>query len=281
MAMSLAIGDGRPIGGDGVTKQKAVVEKYNEVGFDRHCAEIVTQTSLLTDHLAGADLTVPVPTCPGWNVSQLARHVDGGQRWARDIVTTRAARPPRCRAARPVGAPTKIPTLSASLTEAAAAWRTLTEAGPDAQMWCPVDGGGSAFYARRFAYETAIHRADAALALGVEFALDPDIAADGIDEWMELGCMPFHFEVHPWMRELLAPGRTIGLHATDTDAHWLLDLTGDVIAWRRADEPAAAEIRGPVTDLLLAIYRRRPVSVWTITGDAKLVDFWLERVAFG
>ena len=43
--------------------------------FDRHCAEIVTQTSLLVDHLTGADVTVTVPTCPGWNVSQLARHV--------------------------------------------------------------------------------------------------------------------------------------------------------------------------------------------------------------
>jgi len=93
--------------------------------------------------------------------------------------------------------------------------------------------------------------------------------------------MPFHFEVHPWMRELLAPGRTIGLHATDTDAHWLLDLTGDVIAWRRADEPAAAEILAPVTDLLLTIYRRRPAAGLDVTGDAALVDFWLERVAFG
>ena len=55
----------------------------------------------------------------------------------------------------------------------------------------------------------------------------------------------------------------------------------DGIAWRRADEQAAAEIRGPVTDLLLAIYRRRPVSGLDVTGDATLVDFWLERVAFG
>jgi MDMPI C-terminal domain/Mycothiol maleylpyruvate isomerase N-terminal domain len=172
--------------------------------------------------------------------------------------------------------------LAASLTEAAAALRaSLAEAGPDAQMWCPIGDGGAAFYARRFTYETAMHRADAALALGVEYTLDPDVAADGVDEWMELGCLPFHFEVHPWMRELLAPGRTIGLHATDTDAHWLLDLTGDVIAWRRADERAAAEIRAPVTDLLLTIYRRRPVAGLDVTGDAKLVDFWLERVGFG
>jgi hypothetical protein len=148
-------------------------------------------------------------------------------------------------------------------------------------VWCPVREAGSAFYARRFAFETALHRADAALALGVEYTLEPDVAADAVDEWMELGCLPFHFEVHPWMRELLAPGRTIGLHATDTDAHWLLDLTGDVIAWRRADEPAAADIRAPVTDLLLAVYRRRPVAGLEIAGDATLVDFWLERVAFG
>jgi uncharacterized protein (TIGR03083 family) len=252
--------------------------------FERYCAEIVTQTSLLAGHLSGADATAPVPTCPGWNVSQLARHVDGGQRWARDIVATRASEPPSDVALRDLsGATDDDPdNLAASLIEAAAALvATLTEAGPDAQMWCPIDGGGSAFYARRFAYETAMHRADAALALGVTFVLDPEVAADAVDEWMELGCLPFHFDVHPWMRDLLAPGRTIGLHATDTDAHWLLDLTGDVIAWRRADEPAAAEVRAPVTELLLTIYRRRPVTGLHMTGDSALVDFWLERVAFG
>jgi uncharacterized protein (TIGR03083 family) len=252
------------------------------LGFDRHCAEIVTQTALLTEHLDGADLAVPVPTCPGWNVSQLARHVDGGQRWACDIVATRASEQPSDVALRDLsGATDDDPdVLAASLTHAAAALSAaLTDAGPDAQMWCPVGEGGAAFYARRFANETALHRADAALALEISYTLDKDVAADALDEWMELGALPFHFEVHPWMRELLAPGRTIGLHATDTDAHWLLDLTGDVIAWRRADEPAAAEIRGPVTDLLLTVYRRRPVSC--VTGDATLVDFWLERVAFG
>jgi uncharacterized protein (TIGR03083 family) len=254
------------------------------LAFERHCAEIVTQTSLLIGHLNDADVTVPVPTCPGWNVSQLARHIDGGQRWAREIVATRASEPPSDVALRDLSGATNDDqfTLSASLTEAAAALAaTLMEAGPDAKMWCPIGDGGSAFYARRFTHETALHRSDAALALGMGYTLDPHVAADGIDEWMELGCLPFHFEVHPWMRELLAPGRTIGLHATDTDAHWLLDLTGDVIAWRRADEPAAADIRGPVTDLLLTIYRRRPAAGLDIIGDAKVVDFWLERVAFG
>src|SRR6476646_3019580 len=104
--------------------------------FDRHCAEILAQTSLLVGHLDGADVTVRVPTCPGWNVSQLARHVDGGQRWAREIVATRAVRPPSDVALRDLsGATDEDPdTLSASLTEAAAALTTtLTEAGPDPQ----------------------------------------------------------------------------------------------------------------------------------------------------
>jgi hypothetical protein len=45
-------------------RQKAVVD------LDRHCAEIVTQPSLLVGHLDGADVVVPVPSYPGWNVSQ-------------------------------------------------------------------------------------------------------------------------------------------------------------------------------------------------------------------
>ena len=139
-------------------------------------------------------------------------------------------------------------------------------------MWCPVDGGGTAFYARRFTHETAIHRADAAIALGIDYVLDTDVAVDGVDEWLELGCLPFHFEVHPWMRELLGPDRTIGLHATDTDADWLLDFTGDVIAWRRSDAAAsAADARigdGSAADDLSAHARRlRPIEV---TGDAEL-----------
>ena len=54
--------------------------------FERHCAEIVAQTAALTGYLDGADLRRPVPTCPGWNASQLMRHVDGGLRWAAEIV---------------------------------------------------------------------------------------------------------------------------------------------------------------------------------------------------
>jgi Mycothiol maleylpyruvate isomerase N-terminal domain len=103
------------------------------VDFGRHCAEIVTQTTLLTGHMDGADLTAPVPTCPGWNVSQLLRHVDGGQRWATEIVATCAIAAPPDVAVRDLsGATDEDPVqLAAVLTEAADRLATtLAERGP-------------------------------------------------------------------------------------------------------------------------------------------------------
>jgi len=113
--------------------------------FHRHCNEIVAQAGLFADHLDGADVTVSVPSCPDWNVSQLARHLDGGLRWARDIVAVRAAEPPPDTALRELsGATGDDPRELASALRSGAAELAamLRAAGPDAQMWCPVPGGG-------------------------------------------------------------------------------------------------------------------------------------------
>lgn len=254
------------------------MEKY----YARFCEEIVSQSDLLATEIAAADLTTPVPTCPGWNVGQLVRHIDGGHRWAEELVRTRATEPTSDVALRDLSLFTAEDPgqLAPILREGAQQLRdTLLAAGPDASMWAPVSGGGSAFYARRFTHETAVHRADTVLALGASFELDPDVAADGIEEWLELGSLPFHFEVHPWMRELLAPGRTIGLQATDTELSWVVDLTGTAITWRRGREDVAVTVSASVTELLLVIYKRLPPA--TVSGDRELLDFWLQRVDFG
>jgi MDMPI-like protein len=75
----------------------------------------------------------------------------------------------------------------------------------------------------------------------------------------------------------------LGYERYCTDGEWFVDLTGDNMAWRPAHEKAAVAVRGPLTDLLLAIYRRRPAGGdgIEIFGDAGLLDLWLERVAFG
>jgi uncharacterized protein (TIGR03083 family) len=234
------------------------------LSFDRCCAEIVAQTDLLACCIEGADLTVPVPSCPGWNAGQLLRHLGGGQRWAEELVRTLASEPPPDDHFLELSAYTdEDPAVVGPwLVEGAAQLAsTLRDTGPALPIWTPTPDGTAAFYARRFAHETLVHRADATLALGADFSARPEVVLDAIDEWMELGSLPIHLELHPWVRELLGPGRTLQLSATDTapePANWLVDLTGDAIAWRRACERAAVTVRGPLTDLLLLIYRRRP-----------------------
>ncbi|MEU5790551.1 maleylpyruvate isomerase family mycothiol-dependent enzyme [Micromonospora purpureochromogenes] len=260
------------------------------VSYDRWCAEIVQQSDLLRSHLDGADLTVAVPSCPGWNVGQLVRHLGGGQRWAAEIVRTRPSTPPSDTHFRDLSPyadedPAVVgPWLVEGAAELAGA---LRDAGPAARVWTPLGPGSPAFFARRFAHETLVHRADAALALGVDVAVPQEVAVDALDEWMELGALPQMFDFHPHRRELLGPGRTLHLHATDTPAElgaeWVVDLTGDLIAWRRAHEKAAVAVRGPLTNLLLLVYGRLSVDTAgvEVIGDAKLLDLWLERVAFG
>ncbi|TDU87826.1 uncharacterized protein (TIGR03083 family) [Kribbella voronezhensis] len=250
--------------------------------YHEYCDQIVAQASLLAQHLIDADLVTPVPTCPGWTVGQLVRHVGGAHREAEQVA--QKGRPPGQDDFRD---PTHFTDtdpgqLGAWLVEGANRLAAeLRAAGPDKAVATPVADQTTKFVARRMTHETVMHRADAALALGSEYRLEPGIAADSIDEWMELCALPLHFEVHPWMRELLGPDRILHFHATDTRTDWLVDLTGDAIAWRHADEEAAVVVRGTVLDLLLLIYKRRPVETVEVRGDRELLGFYLDRVSFG
>lgn len=260
--------------------------------FERHCQLIVEQAELLAGHLSTKpQLGTAVPSCPGGNVGQLTRHVGGAHREATVVARTGEA-PPNDQFRDPThwyGTPAEctaadIAELGLWLTDGAHGLaKALIEAGPDVPIAMPIENPTTRFTARRMCHETVMHRADAALALDVPYVLDPELAADGIDEWMELGALPLHFEVHPWMRELLGAGRTLKFQATDLSQRWCVDLTGEVIRWHHEDEPAAVTIHGPVTELLLLIYKRRPAHGpdVEIHGDTELLSYYLDRVSFG
>ncbi|MFT2019792.1 maleylpyruvate isomerase N-terminal domain-containing protein [Streptomyces sp. 796.1] len=218
---------------------------------DRYCEEIVVQTGLLRAAIAEADMTAPVPSCPGWNVGQLLRHLGGGQRWAEQLVRTRAAPPPddHFRDLTPY-ADEDAAELDGWLAECAGGLAdALRETGPDAAVWTPVPGQSAAFFARRFAHETVIHRADAELAIGSAYALDPEVGRDALEEWLELGSLPMMLDVHPAQRELLGPGRTLRLHATDLPATGLpatdLPATEPPVTGRSATDLPAADLPAP------------------------------------
>ncbi|ARF55230.1 maleylpyruvate isomerase family mycothiol-dependent enzyme [Streptomyces gilvosporeus] len=264
------------------------------LSYDDHCTEIAHQTALLASALTAAaappsPLSAAVPSCPDWNLAQLLRHLGEAHRWVAEIVRTRAAEPPPDTALR------TLPRDAAQTPSELATWLTtgarqlagtLRDAGPDTRIWTPLPSGTTRFFARRMAHESVIHRADVTLTLGTDFAVDQRVALDALDEWMELGSLPEMFDHHPERRALLGPGRTLHFHATDTPpeaaADWLVDLTGDALAWRRSPGPAAVSVRAPLTDLLLLVYGRRPADTepYEIQGDAELLDFWLAEVIF-
>ncbi|MET7733430.1 maleylpyruvate isomerase family mycothiol-dependent enzyme [Streptomyces sp. NPDC005402] len=253
--------------------------------FDEYCAAIVAQTDLLAQHVKGADASAPVPTCPGWHLGRLLRHVGGDHRWAQDLVRTRATEPIDDDM---VDDPAAYAHLDDSalgdwLVEGAARLAdTLRAAGPDVPVWTPADERlvqqSAMFWARRMTYETLLHRADAALVTGAEFVVEESLAVDAVEEWLEFATVPEAYEPLPGVPELLAPGRALGFDA-GAAGEWLLDLGGERPVWRRGAGPATVSVRGPVTDLLLFLYARPAPGVET-RGDSELLDLWLKRTRF-
>jgi hypothetical protein len=137
------------------------------------------------------------------------------------------------------------------------------------------------------AHEITVHRADATLAAGLPYEVAPDVAADAIDEWLQIVEYVQRTEPHDAARELRGAGRSIHLHATDTgpevNAEWLVALTGDGVTWRRGHEKATVALRGPLTSVLLAFYRRLPLDApeLEVLGERELLEFWLQRATFG
>ncbi|MFF7548147.1 maleylpyruvate isomerase family mycothiol-dependent enzyme [Streptomyces canus] len=259
------------------------------LGHDRYCDEIAHQVGLLRDVLtSGADLSVTVPTCPEWSLERLVRHTGGALRWVELMVRTRA-REEVPEGQVPLGeGPEDAGALDAWLAETGEMLvAALREAGPDAKVWSWAGIPTSGFWARRMAHELTVHRADATLAAGQPYEVAPEIAADAIDEWLQIVEFAQRTMPDDESRELRGSGRSIHLHATDgtprLNAEWVIELTEDVIVWRRGHEKATVALRGPLTAVMLAFYRRLPLDSpeLEVLGERELLEFWLRRATFG
>ncbi|MGW1726250.1 maleylpyruvate isomerase family mycothiol-dependent enzyme [Streptomyces sp. NPDC002306] len=263
------------------------------LAHDRYCAEIADQVrrsrAVVT---SGADLRTAVPTCPDWTLEQLVRHMGGALRWVELIVRTRAPHDIPEEDVPGVGGPDAEgdpAALDAWLKESGDLLvDTLGRAGPDTTVWGWAGIHDSGFWARRMAHEITVHRADATLAAGLPYEVAPEVAADAIDEWLEIVTYMWRTSPERVADDLRGPGvRGIGLHATDSapglNAGWLVELTEDGVGWRRGREEATVVLRGPLTDVLLAFYRRLPLDSpgLEILGERELLEFWLARATFG
>jgi uncharacterized protein (TIGR03083 family) len=246
---------------------------------DWFCERAEKEISTLAAVVADApDVALPVPSCPGWTVADLARHTGTIHRWATAIVETEAAaRVPFPEAAAPRESADGWARWLAS--GAAPLLGALRSAGPLTAVWSWGPGRTSGWWARRMLHETTVHRADAELALGNDDpVIDPVVAADGIDEF--LFNLPSARRPYPHLAAL-PTGQSLHLHATDADGEWVIRFTDSGIAWERGHEKATTAVRGPVTSLLLFTYGRLPVSDARLAsfGDASVPALWQEKTA--
>ena len=264
------------------------------LGHDRYCSEIADQTRLLRQTLAGADLAARVPTCPDWSLRELAVHVGAAHRWVHEMVRTRATTAveegavPRSRGPEE-DSPQALDTWLAEGADLLA--DALRASGPEAHVWTWAAPQNTAFWARRMAHETVVHRADAHAAVpGTTYEVSPDLAADCVDEWLDILTDPSNEDDEDLLRLRERPGTSLHLHATDspaaldgTDAEWLIELTGGGVAWSRAHGRATVAVRGPLTDVLRVFHRRlSPESGGVeVLGDAELLRLWLECTRWG
>ena len=259
------------------------------LAHDRFCDEVVAQTGLLTEVVAGADLSVTVPTTPDWTLAALLRHIGGNLRSVELAVRTgEAVTDPERQVPGHGGPDGEDPAaLAAWLAEAAAAGAAaLRRAGPDAQAQVWTVRWPAGVWARRAAHDIVVHRADAAGAVGAAYRVAPDLAADAVDEFLGLlaGLRAAEGATASAAGGNPGPGGTVHLHATDAgpglDAEWLVELAPTGFGWRRGHEKATVAVRAPLADLLRVVTRRLPPGSpgVEVLGDRAVLDGLLERL---
>jgi len=217
----------------------------------------------------------PVPACPGWHVRDLVAHIGGVHRWATAYVAERRAEAmdQAERARYRDAVPDDAELVDWYATAHAALVAALETAPPDLECWTFLPASSPlAFWARRQAHETLIHRIDAEAAAGKPGARpDTALAADGIDEL--LTC----FLTRPKSTLRADPARSLGVRASDVDEEWYVRIGPDKVEVLHGPGGSAdCVITGPAADLYLFLWNRAGTEDLRVTGDASLLALWRE-----
>lgn len=217
-----------------------------------------------------------VPWSDRWTVRSVARHVAGAHRAVAHILADRptadfaqAAAMPRVEADDPT-----FPAWFAANTERLVIQcRTVP---PAAICWSPhpLLAGTAAYWVRRVAYDTLVHRWDAEAGAGISgAAMDPEVAADAVDELLDAGLRVTRAVAH-------APaGPAIRLACTDAPDVWHLDLSAVGRLTIHAEPmDVAVTLRGTAEALLLWLWGRIEIEAGSteVEGDRSVLARWSE-----
>jgi uncharacterized protein (TIGR03083 family) len=241
--------------------QAAIVQR------DRYLEQLARDGRRMAE-LARGDLTVPVPTCPGWTLADLIEHTGQVHRWQTEACRHDHGEFP------PMETLSRGPADGQSLADWFAegvenALATMAQVESDASRWTWAKGPGDVahWYFRRITHETYVHRIDAELTAGVPVTdADPVIAVDGVDEFCDI-MIP-----QAVGQPINGDGSTLHFHATDAEGEWLLTLHADRVDVARGHAKGDAAVRGTARDLLLMMWGREPLGAVEHFGNESVID---------
>jgi uncharacterized protein (TIGR03083 family) len=248
-----------------------------------HIDALRRQGERLADAAERAGLDAAVPPCPPWLVKDLLRHTGYVHRWAARHITEGPSQvldgPPEEEILRggadDAGLLAWFRAGHAALTETLAAADPALECGTFMAAPSPL-----AFWARRQAHETAIHRADAEAAGGTTPDYPAEFAADGIDELI----MGFGRRRKYQPAGSAADGGRLRVLAADTGDVWSIEAHEGRLQPRRetaeGSEGAGCTVSGPASGVYLYLWNRADAARAdvTVTGDPGLLAAWQDSV---
>jgi uncharacterized protein (TIGR03083 family) len=230
--------------------------------------------------ITATDPAAPVPSCPGWTATDLARHLAVVYGYVAESVRTGASlggSPDRG------SSEEQDPDPIVAFDKAAAAVQEQFGARPPtdhAPTWHRPDQTVG-FWVRRMAHETSIHRVDAELTAEAPVSPIPaDLALDGIDEFLKIFMAYGSALRRDRLGDLLeSPDQRMLLVSTEATAHeparaWTVAAHPDGIstADARPDEPdAALTIFGRPAAVLRWLWNRPEADAVHIAGDPLLL----------
>lgn len=231
---------------------------------------------------ARADLSVIVPSCPDWTIDALLFHTGGFCRFARSSLEQGAT-------VQPGGLPhldysdySPGDNVGWHRQEFDRLMAVLDESDPEEVGWSWGRDQRKAFWFRRAAQELSMHCWDAENAAGAEAPLDPELAADGVDEALEeFGRAPSGLNFQGLAERFARPGTRLHFHATDVDQHpgeWTAAATETEFAVTREHSKGDVGARGTASDLLLFVWGRVPLDRLEVFGDRTLLEHWAAEV---
>ena len=249
-----------------------------------HITAIQDDGKLFAEAAEMGGLDRDVPSCPGWDVRELVRHLGMIHLWAAGHVAFPHEEPDY------ESEEDELAAFAANWPELGTFWpdddqlvdwyrRTnanlvdvLVSASPDVPAWTFLEAPSPrAMWARRQAHEIAIHRFDAQEAAGIESEFDRGFAADGVDE------IVVAFATRKTEFPIDEP-RSMLVHASDTDDRWRITMAPDGITTVRDDGPADTTLTGRAADLYLAMWNRGDDSEIDVSGSRDLLDLWHNNV---